>query len=230
MNVVVREEKKFLVNVEEYRRKSHFLDTFLMQDSHNGSRGYMVRSLYFDTVYDGDLFDKLDGLETRRKIRLRIYDPRSDTALLEMKQKQGQAQRKRSLLLSSRDARQLALGNYEPLLSYREDFARECYGLMQEKCYRPCTVVEYLRRAYIARENRIRITFDSEISATQSCLDLFSDRLPLNPVLDPFSAVLEVKYNHFLLDYIRRLLNNLEKSELSVSKYVLARRQSYPDI
>ena len=43
------------------------------------------------------------------------------------------------------------------------------------------------------------------------------------PVLSPFSAVLEVKYNGFLLSYLRDLLNEVERSELSVSKYCLAR-------
>ena len=35
--------------------------------------------------------------------------------------------------------------------------------------------------------------------------------------------VLEVKYNGFLLSYLRDLLNEVERSELSVSKYCLAR-------
>ena len=71
MNQVFREEKKFLISVEEFLKKSHQLDQVLLQDKHNGTHGYMIRSLYFDTVYDGDYFDKLAGIETRRKIRLR---------------------------------------------------------------------------------------------------------------------------------------------------------------
>ena len=46
------------------------------------------------------------------------------------------------------------------------------------------------------------------------------------PVLDPFHMVLEVKYNGFLLSYIKDLLNLVERSELSVSKYCLARSVS----
>jgi hypothetical protein len=40
-------------------------------------------------------------------------------------------------------------------------------------------------------------------------------------------VVLEVKYNGFLLSYIREMLNSVNKSELSVSKYMLARQASY---
>lgn len=226
MDVVTRAEKKFLINLEEFRNKSHYLNDLMMQDAHNGMHGYMIRSLYFDTIYDDDFFEKIEGIETRRKIRLRCYEPGSDFAMLEIKQKQGAAQVKRSLRLTRQDAESLICGKYDVLLRYKEAFARECYGLMQYKCYRPKTVVEYQRMAYIAKENRIRVTFDHNIRATESCFDLFSDRLLLSPVMDQFHVVLEVKYNGFLLDYIRSFINSINKSELSVSKYTLA-RQSY---
>lgn len=230
MNVVMREEKKFLITIEEFRRKSHFLNGLMLQDSHNGLNGYMIRSLYFDTIEDNDFFEKLDGVETRRKIRLRCYEPNSSFAMLEMKQKQGAAQKKRSLRLSREDAEALIDGRYEVLLGYPEEFAKECYGLMHYRCYRPKTIVQYNRMAYIAKENKIRITFDNNLIATESSFDLFSDKLLMNPVMDKFNVVLEVKFNGFLLDYIRGFINSIDKSELSVSKYALARQQSYSEI
>ena len=99
--------------------------------------------------------------------------------------------------------------------------------MMHSHCYRPKAIVEYNRKAFIAKENKIRITFDSRIAATESCFDLFSPRLNMNPVLDPYCVVLEVKYNGFLLSYLRELINNVDRSELSVSKYVLARQNGY---
>ena len=230
MNVVTREEKKFLINIDEFRTKSHYLDMLMIQDEHNGTDGYIIRSLYFDTIYDDDFFEKLEGVETRRKIRLRIYDPKHDFAMLEMKQKQGASQKKRSLRMKRADAEALVAGKYEVLLGYEEDFAKECYGLMHCKCYRPKTIVQYNRKAYIAKENKIRITFDNNIIATESNFDLFSENLVMYPVLDKFNVVLEVKFNGFLLDYIRQFINSINKSELSVSKYALARQQSYEEI
>ena len=61
----------------------------------------------------------------------------------------------------------------------------------------------------------------------QSSFDLFDPHLNMNPVLDPYNVVLEVKFNGFLLSYIRDLINCTDKSELSVSKYVLARQNAY---
>ena len=62
-----------------------------------------------------------------------------------------------------------------------------------------------------------------QIRATESCMDVFSPQLSLYPVLDPFNGVLEVKYNGFLLSYIKDLVSGANRSELSVSKYCLAR-------
>ena len=227
LNKVYREEKKFLINIEDFLRTSHYLDGLLLQDEHNGTFGYRIRSLYFDSAYDRDYFEKLDGVELRRKIRLRVYDPAGDFAMLEMKQKEGPYQLKRSLRITRGDAERMISGDYTPLLSYEEDFAAECYALMQMNLYRPKTIVEYNRKAFIAKENKIRVTFDNNIVATESDFDLFSPTLNMYPVLDKFAVVLEVKYNGFLLSYIREMLNSVNKSELSVSKYMLARQASY---
>ena len=227
MNTVIREEKKFLISIEEFVKKSHILQQFMLQDEHNGTHGYLIRSLYFDTPFDDDYFEKTAGIECRRKIRLRIYDTDNNFAMLEMKQKQGACQRKRSLKISRDEAERMIRGDYSILLSYEEPFAAEIYGLMQKKCYRPKTIVEYHRKAFIAKENKIRITFDNQIVSTESHFDLFSKKLNMNPVLDPYDVILEVKYNGFLLSYIKEMINSIDKSELSVSKYCLARQNAY---
>lgn len=199
----------------------------MMQDSHNGTHGYMIRSLYFDTPYDTDYFEKQAGIELRRKIRLRCYNPNQDFAMLEMKQKQGARQLKRSLRISREDAQTLIDGDYSPLLKYNNPFAAEVYGMMVTRAYIPRTIVQYNRKAFIAKGNRIRVTFDNRIVSTESCFDLFSEKLNMNPVLDPYDVVLEVKFNGFILNYIQSLINCIDKSELSVSKYILARHNAY---
>ncbi len=223
MNEVLRQEKKFLINPVLSAGIRGYLEKIMLRDEHNGSCGYMIRSLYFDTPDEKDFTDKLDGLELRRKIRLRAYDPDSDFAMLEMKQKEGAYQKKRSLRLTRDEAQALIKEDYSVLLQYKEPFAAECFALMSTMCYRPKVIVEYLRKAYIAKENRIRITIDSGIMGTEANYDLFSKNIPLYPALDPFNSVLEVKYNGFLLSYIKQLVSSADCSEISVSKYCLAR-------
>lgn len=223
MNEVFRQEKKYLLTDAEARRLGAHLGRIMIEDTHNGPQGYYVRSLYFDSLNDGDYQDKVDGMELRRKIRLRVYGAEAGFGMLEMKQKEGPYQKKRSLRLGREDARRLCQGDYAPLLKYSEPFAAECYGLMHSRCYRPRAVVEYRRKAFIAKENRIRITLDSQIAATEARWDVFAPDLAQYPVLDPFHVVLEVKYNGFLLSYIKALVNTADRSEFSLSKYCLAR-------
>ncbi len=226
MNEVLRQEKKYFITMQDFIYLSGVLEKVMLQDEHNGALGYHIRSLYFDTPYEEDYTGKINGLELRRKIRLRNYDADAGYAMLEMKQKQGNMQKKRSLKMKREDAKQLIACNYRVLQKYEEPFAAECYAVMNTQCYRPKTVVEYRRKAFIAKENKIRITFDSNITATETNFDIFSRNLAMYPVLDLFNVVLEVKFNGFMLSYIKNLIDLSDRSSLSVSKYCLARSAS----
>lgn len=173
MNRVFREEKKYLISLPEALQACHRLAQVMHEDPHNGISGYPVRSLYFDTLDDRDFREKAAGVELRRKLRLRCYDPAADFAMLEMKQKQGASQLKRSLRVTREDAQALTRGDYAPLLRYPESFAAECYALMHSRCYRPKTIVEYDRKAFIAKENKIRITFDSRMFPSRAASTSF---------------------------------------------------------
>ena len=223
MNEVLRQEKKFLISLDQYYSYSNKFNKILEVDKNSQEDGYMVRSLYFDTIDDKDYEEKKDGLELRRKIRLRIYDTNSPFALLEMKQKQGEKQKKRSLRITREDAKTMILGDYSVLLKYDDKFAAECFSIMSMLCYRPKAVVTYQRKAFVAKTNDIRITFDNHIKGTESCFDIFSDKLLENNLLDPYLGVLEVKFNGFLLSYIKDMLVECNASEVSVSKYCLGR-------
>ncbi|MGI6069653.1 MAG: polyphosphate polymerase domain-containing protein [Blautia sp.] len=223
MNEVLRQEKKYLLDYRQFRKLDGMYEQVLMPDAHNGIYGYPIRSLYFDTLEDTDFYDKEEGYELRRKIRLRTYAPGADFAMLEMKQKQGDYQKKRSLCLERDAARSLTRGDYSVLLDVEDPFARECYGILNLYAYRPKTVVEYQRKAYVAKENKIRLTFDHGIRASEVNYDIFDEKLNLYPVMEPYLVVLEVKYNGFLLSYIKDLLDACGKTPVSVSKYCLAR-------
>lgn len=223
MNEVLRKEKKILLTIDEYYRIKEKLKKVISLDKNSKDNGYTVRSLYFDTIDDKDFESKENGLEIRRKIRLRNYGADSNFANLEMKQKQGEFQKKRSLKLSKEDAKKLIDGNNSILLKYSESFAYECYCLMNMYCYRPKAVVEYKRDAFIVKENKIRITLDHDIKATESNFDIFDNNLNQNLMMNNFFVVLEVKYDGFLLSYVKDLLKDIDKREISISKYCLGR-------
>lgn len=226
MNEVLRQEKKFLITLAQMYEYCGRLSRVMMEDDHNFGDGYLIRSMYFDTIDERDFMEKEDGVELRRKLRLRCYGPDYSFGVLEMKQKQGANQKKRSLRMSREDAIHLAHREYGVLLKYEDSFAGECYSMLNMYGYVPKSIVEYRRKAFIAKENKIRITFDHHITATESSADIFSPNLLQNPMLDPYLVVLEVKYNGFLLSYIKDMLQEVNSSETSVSKYCLSRTTS----
>lgn len=225
---VLRQEEKYPLNLQEAIQFSHRFSQLLMPDQHSGNGSYLVRSLYFDTVDDKDFFDKVTEQNARRKIRLRIYSPDAQWAKLEMKQKTGSFQRKRSLLISREDALALIDGNTSVLLHYDEAFSAELFAVMTTECYRPRSIVEYQRRAFMSTENNIRLTFDSRICATESSMELFHPFLPLNPVFDSDKVIFEVKYDRFLLGYISEIISSINRRSISSSKYCLSRSLGYP--
>lgn len=226
MRTVLREEKKYLITYENYVSSNHYFSKVLHEDEHNNENGYLIRSLYFDTLNNDDFNNKIDGLELRRKIRLRVYDLKSDIAYLELKQKQGNYQKKNTLKLSKEEALRLINLDYYVLLEKKNKFADEMFMIMSENHYVPKSINQYRRKAYVANENSIRITFDSDIRATETSFDLFNDNLLLNPVFDQNFVVFEVKYNGFLLSYIKDIINSVDRIQTPVSKYCLGRSQT----
>lgn len=227
LQTVKRREIKYLLNMIEFKKKKQKLSEILTSDPHNTENGYVVRSLYFDTLDDRDFLEKEAGVELRRKIRLRIYDPNASFAMLEMKQKEGEYQQKRSLKITREDGISLSKGDYSCLLKYNEPFAKEMYAYMKINTYLPKVIVEYRRDAFLTKENNIRITFDHHLVATEASFDIFNPNLQMSPIIDPEMVVLEVKYNGFLLSYIKELIADSACTSTSVSKYYMSRNVSH---
>ena len=225
---VLRQEEKYPLYLLEAAKYSYYFSKLLMLDEYSKNGSYNVRSLYFDTVDDRDFFDKLTEQNLRHKIRLRVYSPEDRFAKLEVKEKTGIYQRKRSLTIKREDALKIIDGQYGVLLDYPEEFAAELFAVMTMDCYRPKSIVEYKRLAFMAKENNIRLTFDSHICATESNFELFSPNLPLSPVFDEDKVIFEVKYNRFMLGYIKDIISKVNQRSISSSKYCLSRSAGYP--
>lgn len=220
---VNRRELKYMISDSEAFRLSGKLSEVMSPDAHNGAEGYVVRSLYFDTLWDSDFEDKLDGYDKRQKIRLRVYDIASGIAKLELKEKDGMSQRKRSILINHMEAQQMAEGNYGFLLERGEALAKQLYSFMELKCYRPKCIVEYDRLAFCTDTNDIRITFDRGLRATEADFSLFNKDLLLYPVSDTAQVTMEVKYSGFMFTYVKNIISMSDRMQISNSKYCMAR-------
>ena len=200
------------------------MESCLHGDPFNGTKPYLVRSLYFDSYDNADYWDKDFGANYRKKIRLRVYSPQASSAKLELKEKTGAMQRKQSLTISREEALEMINGNYDILLDHDEELAGFLYTKMTSELYTPRTVVEYDRVAFGTNENNIRLTIDTGIRANEGDFNIFDENLQLYPVMSIDRGVLEVKYNNFLLSYIKDVIECVDSLETSVSKYMLARK------
>lgn len=219
---VIRTEKKYEISPIVSGILKKRLAKIMTPDQHSGTDGYLVRSLYFDSIHDHDLFDKLDGLESRKKIRLRLYTPDQQWIKLELKQKQGSVQVKKTLEIPNEMANRLLHGDFKSLLTLPGDFPKILYQMMSCGVYRPKCVIEYRRTAFMVPANDTRITIDSDIRATKNCDCFFEHNAVLAPLLN--QPVLEVKYNGFLLEHCRQAVNMADIPEMSFSKYEMARQ------
>lgn len=225
VRAVMRTEKKYSISLEAGRQLSGRLSRVLRQDGNGGRDGYQVRSLYFDSIYDDDYFDKINGLECRKKIRLRIYTPDQDWAKLEVKQKQGAVQVKKSLTVSREMASQLITGNYSVLLELGDGFPKQLYQTLECGLYRAKCIVEYRRNAFVGCANNTRITVDAELKAGRDVQSFWDADPGLHPLLG--NPTLEDKFDGFLLDPYREILGVSRMPELSLSKYEMARRSVF---
>ncbi len=225
---VFRNEKKYIVPYSHAVSIRGKLEGILARDEHSETQGYMVRSLYFDSINNIDYKTKLAGVEKRKKIRLRIYSPDAQSCKLELKEKDGDLQHKVSLWISREDALELSKMNYSALTKYFKESPDSMlvYTTMVMGGYRPVVLIEYDRIAYTYPVYNTRVTVDMDVRSSESNLDLFSEK-PVYTVLMKEEVVLEVKYNQKLVKFLSDILRQYHLTQCSVSKYCMGRKVFY---
>lgn len=198
------------------------LSALMQRDTHGSDFGYVVRSLYFDSVYDRDYYDTVDGRLKKAKVRLRIYGKDSPIKL-ELKQKENSDSLKQSLLVTREEARCMQQCDYEFLSRRTEPVARTLYMRLLQGAYQPKTLVEYDREAYLYDAGDVRITFDTGMRATASDWDLFAETPPWTTLAPPGTGVLEVKYTSLLPSFLKQIVQT-DRLATANSKYVQARQ------
>ena len=215
-----RHEFKYLISYSDMLKLRKKLNELLEID--RDPNGYLIRSLYFDSVNDDDYYDKLGGEIDRKKIRLRIYEPNTDFVKLEIKAKYDIHQLKKSLIINRKTAEELIDGNYGVLLDYDNDTAKEAYVILREGLYKPKIIIEYKRIAYLTKTTT-RITFDYDIKCSDNVKKFFDESINYNDLVTKKDIVLEVKFDRFLEPHISNILADYSVNQQSVSKYIMGR-------
>jgi hypothetical protein len=223
--VIKRQEVKYYINYPDYINLSRKISNVLQKDFHDsGPDGYMVRSLYFDNKSNNSYFEKISGIESRKKIRIRVYNYCNKTIKMEIKNKKNTTIVKEGFLINNEDLDELSRGNYDCLLKYGNQTAKKLYYEFTKDYYKPVVLIDYIREAYSYNINNIRITFDKKISKNEfDFTEIFSQDLKMSPVIDNRKIILEIKYDGFVPNWIKDLLQVPRFERCAISKYTLSR-------
>ena len=220
-----RNEQKFYISeATYYRLRGPLSGIGTLDPNSDADREYHIRSLYFDDIYNTALHDKSDGVEFRDKYRIRMYKMDPQKLNLEIKIKTREFISKLSTPITQQDCQRIFDGDVAFLTDDNEVHQR--YFRRIRSGMQPIVVVDYRREAYTFPYEDVRITFDKDVRTGLYAHDLFSPDYPTLAVLPAGLMVLEVKFNHFLPDFLRSLLSNVPAQRSAISKYVMCRRFS----
>ncbi len=191
-------------------------------DAHAEGGSYEIRSLYFDNLSDKALREKLYGISRREKFRLRCYNRDFSLVYLEKKSKLDGLCAKTRCPLTREEAERVIACDTGYMSSSEKELVRELGLKCSTQCLRPKTLVDYTREPFVYPAGNVRVTLDSDIRTGLGCTDFFDPDCVTVPAGDS-GIVLEIKWDEFLPDIIRDVvqLGNVRSS--AFSKYAACR-------
>ncbi len=233
MAVNARHELKYYISHSQYQVLSRLLRHVLWTDPHaDENNEYHIRSLYFDTLGNRAVHEKISGVADRNKYRIRIYNFSDKLIRMECKSKLDIYISKRSAPISRDLCEQLIAADPTGLENTSSGLLRDVFREMRLNLLRPVVVVDYVREAYIHPAEEVRITFDKQLRSGLGATDLFNRQLPVySPLQDPEQIILEVKFNRLLPPYISDILSSAAglAQRSAISKYILCRQHEGMD-
>ena len=217
-----RHELKHYINAADCAQLRARLRTVAKPDDHAAdSSGYDVRSLYFDNYSDKVVMEKLSGQSRREKFRLRYYNGDISFIRLERKSKANKLCHKEVAVVTLELCAAVLAGDYERLKAADDPLLLDLYTKIRYQNLRPRSIVDYHREAYSYRMGNVRVTFDSNIRMSNSVSGFLDPRLVTIPAAG--AIIMEIKYDAFLPDVIRDVLQIGWRNQAEFSKYVAAR-------
>ena len=220
---VLRHELKYLINYADYYSIAAAAGQILYPDENSGDEGYLIRSLYFDDIYNSAYLDKQAGVMRRRKHRIRIYNYSDSVIKFEIKDKFDSYISKISASISRQQCERIIHGDFDFMLDSEKQALRAGFVDARTRILRPAVVVDYNREAFVLEEGNVRLTFDSKLRAGFCSMDLFDEQMPTLPAIEPDMLIMEVKFDDYLPKVVQKLLAPVNSKQSSQSKYVMCR-------
>ena len=221
-----RHELKFEIPYAEYIAMRGRLRLIMRSDPHVNEDGrYRVRSIYFDNSDDKALREKIDGIGKREKFRIRYYNDDLSFISLEKKMKINDLCLKYDTPLSEEELRKILQGDIGWMRDSQDGLIREFYAKIIYQRLKPRVLVSYLREPYIYNAGNVRVTFDSEIRTTLYDQEfLKKDVKDISATETPEYMLLEIKYDEYLPNIIRDIVQMKGARQQAFSKYGACRR------
>jgi|APSaa5957512535_1039671.scaffolds.fasta_scaffold54305_2 hypothetical protein len=222
---VFRHEVKYYINYFEYEILRNRLKVILEKDKFANENGdYHIRSLYFDDIHNTALFEKQSGVLKRKKYRIRIYNLKDSVIKLEKKSRVAQFIHKESAPLTRQEYDMIINQDIDFLKESGNKLFHEFYFDIVSSLFKPRVIVDYIREAFIWDASNVRITFDKYLKTGLYETDIFNKDIPTIDVLEEPKMILEIKYDNFLPDFIRCILQINSNQKYAISKYVICRK------
>lgn len=222
----MRHEIKLLISYPEYVNLASKLKYITIPDKNAEDNGdYFIRSLYLDDIYDTAYHTKVNGVDNRKKYRIRCYNCSDNVIKFECKNKYKDRIHKVSFGITAAQYRQFMAGDYDFLTSIDHPLAKEVYGTIKNVGLSPSVIVDYDREAYIHPLSNTRLTFDKNLRSGISSYELFDDELYTLPIFPDDSVIFEIKYNRFIPAHITDMIKTLRGIKMSLSKFCMCREK-----
>ncbi len=218
----LRHELKYIIDEGTYRLLLARLKPVMRADRNGIDGEYRVTSLYFDDIYGSGYNDKISGMATRRKFRIRSYNLNPERIMLEAKHKDDSYVSKLSGQLTTEQYHSLLKGDCSFMAGHdcEEDVFGEYYRSDLVSRLKPKVIVDYVRQAFVYPYGNVRITFDKKLSACYNTDDMFAENAMYSPIYSR-EIILEIKYDNYLPASIQALVQDIHSPRQSVSKYVI---------
>lgn len=221
-----RTEWKYCINNKKYEIIREKLQAVMEKDGNSSQTGrYSIHSLYFDDYYDTCVKENAAGDGKRFKYRIRYYNDNTDFIRLEKKVKNNSYCLKNSCVLTQKEYDMILCGKTDELLweSKIDLLRRFCVDIMT-RGFSPKVIINYEREAFVEGVSNVRVTIDSNITASSECDCFLNGNYHEIPMIGDQDRILEIKYDYILPSYIRNIIECESITQQSFSKYCNGRQ------
>lgn len=220
-----RNELKFIINSGAAEILKNNLSKVMTVDanSKNSDNTYLIRSLYFDDWDSNAYYEKQDGVEFRKKYRIRMYNHDDSFIRLECKYKHDNKTSKDQMLIDKNICSKIVDGNLDDI-NLDEDNLLTKFTLDHKlRHLKPAIIVDYTRLAFTYPVSDVRVTFDYHIKSGVYNYNLFDKDINMYSVIKDDEVVLEVKFNEVLPEAIAIILTTIPMFRQAYSKFAVCR-------